>query len=492
MIERLKSLARETLVYGFSTVLGRLLNVLLLPLYTHTLRPGDYGVVATLFAYIAFLNILYTRGMELAYMRQASAESGESRLFSTAFWSLAAGALGFSALLHVLADPLAAAAGLGSGGTTLVRYAAWIMATDAIAVIPLAELRLTHQAWTFVGVRAANIALNVALSIIFLAGLGLGVEGVLMATLAASSASLAMLAPVVARRLGAEFDRDSHGALLRFGLPLVPAGLATTAIQVLDRPILKALTDDASVGLYQANCKLAAFMLLGVNMFDAAFRPFYLQRAADPDHREVMARVMTYFVAGATAFLLAVWLFLPDIVALPMPGGRTLIHRDYWPGLRIVPWIMLGYLLHGVYFNLLAPLSLARRTDLVAYATAAGAAINVAGNFALVPRWGIDGAAAATVLAYAAMAATLLTHARRVYPIPYEYSRLAKVGACGAGLAAAASIWPAAMSASGGAGLLARLALLGLFPAALAACGFLAPEERRVLLGARRGERGGV
>lgn len=487
MFGELKRLGRETLVYGLSTVVGRLLNFLLLPLYTHTLSPSDYGVVATVFSYIAICNVLYSHGMDFAFMRFSRSQS-DTGDFSTPFWSLLTTSLAISGVIHFCAAPLAALAMVPAELSDIVRYSAWIMALDALSLVPFAELRLTHKPAAYAGIKVANIVLNVALNYVFLVRVPMGIRGVFLASLITAAATFVMVAPVLWMRLEARFDRTLHPQLMRFALPLIPAGLAAMMVQVIDRPILQRLTDDATVGVYQANYRLGIFMVMTVNMFDAAWRPFFIQRASEPGHQEIFARVMTYFVVAASLLFLAVTLFIPDIVALPLLRGKTLVHPSYWAGLGIVPVVTLGYLFHGIHVNLLAPVTLAKRTDLLAWATGIGVAVSVASNFLLIPRLGMMGAAAATLLAYISMSAALFLMARRVYPVTYEYRRLGHVAACLT--LSLAAFWAWGRPIAPFQGLALRAGLLLSFPALLLLTGFFDGEELSELKALAAGRRG--
>jgi O-antigen/teichoic acid export membrane protein len=299
---------------------------------------------------------------------------------------------------------------------------------------------------------------------------------VFLAAAAASAATLLMLAPVIVRKLDFSFDRPLYKELLRFGLPLIPAGLASMVVQVIDRPILMALTSGAAVGIYTANYKLGIFMQMVVNMFDMAWRPFILPRGDEPGVKKLIARVLTYFCAGGAFVVLAVSLFIKDLVALPLMGGKPLIHPSYWPGLPIVPVVLLGYFFNGVYYNFLAPINLAKRNDLVVIATALGAVVNVAANLLLIPRLDIMGAAWATLAAYFAMALALYALGNQVFPVEYEWPRLARL----AGVFAVCGVlarWAADGTAATRAGVLLSL------PVLLGAVGFFSPEE---LAAARR------
>jgi len=479
MLRDLKKLGKETLVYGLSTVVARLLNFLLLPFHTHYLTQGEYGAVAALFAYMAFFNVAYQYGMDQAYMRYAVEKDGlsDEDKFSTAFWSLLASSVLFSALLFFSADTFALWGGLPGRGT-LVRCAAGILLLDALSTLPFADLRLRHRAWLFAAVRSLNIVLTLALNVWLLAGLRLGSFGVMLANLVASAATMILLAPVAAQWLRPVFKGSLWRSLLRFALPLVPAGLGSMAVHAIDRPILLHLTDEATVGLYQANYRLAIVMMLVVNMFEQAWRPFYLQRSKEPDSGPVFGRVLTYYLAGALWLVLAFSLFMPDIVRLRL-FGVPLIHPDYWAGLGVVPIVLCGELFYGLYMNFMASIQLSKRTDVLPWATLLGAAVKILGTFALVPYWKLLGAAWATLASYGAMSLMLFFVGRKVYPIPYERGRVLHLLLAAA--AAASLAYGASVYCSGGLCLLSKAAALLVFPALLWATGFLSQDERDAL-----------
>ena len=487
MRKDLKLLGKETLVYGLSTVVARLLNFLLLPFYTHYLAPAEYGVVTTAYSYIAFLNILFLLGLDQAYLRfAAGAEDAQAEAsFSTAFWaSLAWGTAG-ALLLAAFAVPLARTGGLGFDAAPLVRCAAAILLLDTLASPAFAELRLRHRAWAYAGIKSFNIVLSVALNVAFVGGMRLGVLGVFMAGVVASAATLLLLAPVAAGRLRRRFVRPLAEEMLRFGLPLVPAGLGAMVVQVADRPILLKLTDSGTVGVYQANYRLGIFMMLLVSMFDQAWRPFYLERAGRPDTPALLARVLTLFLAAAAWSALALTLFMPDLVRLPLRGA-PLIHPAYWSGLGVVPIVLFAYVFYGAYVNFLAPVTIAKQTETIAAVTALGAAVNVIACFVLIPRWDMIGAAWATLLAYAAMAGQLYWFTRRAWPVPYEWRR---VGALAATTGAAGfAAWAMNGRLEPGSWLLARAAVLLALPLTWLAF-LLAPEGAKEAAPASRAVR---
>ncbi|MBI4387249.1 MAG: oligosaccharide flippase family protein [Elusimicrobia bacterium] len=481
MRAELRLLGRESLVYGLSTVVGRFLNFLLLPFYTHWLTTGEYGIVATVFAYLAFFNIFYQYGMDQAYLRFAAASSPDERArgFSTAQGALALTSLAFSGLLFIFAPQAAASCGLPSSLGDVPRLCAGILACDALAVIPFMELRRAHRSGRYVAIRTAGIALNVALNVFFLWHRRMGVPGVFLASLLSSAATLFLLAPILLQLWRPLFRKDIFLQFLRFSAPLVPSGLASMAVQVIDRPILKALTDDATVGIYQANYRLGIFMMLVVNMFDAAWRPFFMERAGRPESRKLFGRVLTYFMLGGSWIVLGLSLFIGDLARVRVLGG-SIIHPDFWPGLSIVPVVLLAYLFNGAYVNFMVQATWTKRTDLLIFATTLGAVVNIAANILLIPACGMMGAALATLFAYAAMAFCLFWTGQKLYTIPYEYARLARLALVFTTIGT--GTWALRRLELGPAPWIGvKAAALAAYPAILWLSGFFNEEERRAL-----------
>lgn len=467
MFRELRGLAKETAFYGLSTVLGRMLSFLLTPLFTHLLNRSESGVVQTAYSCIAFLTVVYGLGLDVAYLRFGRRDGKpDGGAFSGALASVASLALPVSGLMLLFAAKIAAALGIPPQLASVVRYAAAILALDALALMPYTELRGSHRAGTFAAIKTFGIALNLVLAWVFVRQLGLGVRGVFLANLVASSATLAILAPVLLSRLEAP-DRERLKEMLSFGLPLVAALLGAMIVQVADRPIMARLGGLDMAGVY-GNCyKLGIFMSLLVGMFDQAWKPFVLERSDRPEVDALIARVLTYFATLACWAFLAIAFFVEPFVKAPLFGGHSLFGAAYWDGLGIVPVVTLGYLFNGLYFVMLAPLMIDKRMKSVGAATWLGALVNVSVNFYLIPRWGMMGAAWATCAAYLTMAATVWTLGRRTRRTPYEWGRLAML-----------AVWTALLWApSSSVGLPARVLLVLAYPVGLRVSGFLHDEE---------------
>lgn len=433
MLGKLKRLFADTAIYGISTIVGRFLNFLLVPFYTHVLVPGEYGIVAYVYSFIAFINVLYGYGMESAYFKYSSTlEVGTAREnFSTPFISLLVTSALFSGILSFFAPGLARLADLPSNSAVVVTYTAGILFFDTIALVPFASLRMEGKAKLFAILKFVNIAVNVAANLVLLLVFHAGVVGIFLSGLIASAATAIMLLPTILRHFTPHFSTRLYHELLRFGLPYIPAGLAAMMIQVVDRPILKVLTNDDTVGIYQANYRLGIFMMLMVSMFDYAWRPFFLTNASDPGAKRLFSRVLTYFFLAMAAVFLALSFFLPDVIQVRI-FGKHLIAPDYWGGMAIIPVVLLAYVFLGIYNNLMAGIYIEKKTNYLPAITMAGGVTNVVANFVLIPVMGMMGAAIATLLSYAAMASILYVIAQRIYPVEYEWGRIGKIAAAAA------------------------------------------------------------
>ncbi len=428
MIDKITRLGKDTLIYGTSTVIGRLLNFLLVPIYTNFLSPNDYGITAYVYSLIAFLNVIYNYGMESAYFKYSSSlEVGTPKQnFSTPFISIAATSFIFSGILISLTTPITEIINIPIQYSSIILYSGLILFFDALVIVPFAYLRQKNKATVFATIKFLNIIVNVSLNILLLVEYKMGIEGIFISGAIASLVTFIFLLPTILKNLTFNFSGELYKLLLKFGLPSLPAGFALMIIQVIDRPILRALTNNESVGIYQANYKLGIFMMLVVSMFDYAWKPFFFARAKDVDAKELFARITTYFFLLMSFVLLLITFFIEDIVKIKF-FERFIIHPDYWVGLNIIPVIMLGYLFYGLSLSFSAGIYLEKKTIHLPTITFIAAAVNVAMNFLLIPTIGIMGAAVATLASYFAMSILMYFYSQKFYKIEYEFIRILKI-----------------------------------------------------------------
>ncbi|NUN69942.1 MAG: oligosaccharide flippase family protein [Bacteroidetes bacterium] len=429
MFEQLKRLGADTAIYGVSTILARLLNFALVPLYANILTTAEFGVVANVYSYIGFIIIFYSFGMESSYFRFASSkEIGDAKdNFSTPYLSVALVSGLFSLLMFLFAVPLTAAFQIDAGLYRVIMYTAGIMFFDAVVMVPYASLRLQRRAKFFAGTKIFNIVLTVVLNIITVYHLRWGIEGIFLSNLAASFCTFLFLLPTTASQLQFSVHRGLLRELLKFGLPIVPVGLSGIALQLVDRPILKLLMDDSAVGIYQASYRLGIFMALITGMFEFAWRPFFLSHAKDPDAKRLFARVMTYYLAVCAVVFLGLSFFLEDIIRYKFFGQRYILPPQYWDGLAIVPFVLLSYTFMGIGTILNAGIQIEKKTMYLFPTSLSGSLTKIVLTFVLVPVFGIMGAAYATLAGYIMVEVTLFIVVQRFYPIEYEYRRILKL-----------------------------------------------------------------
>ncbi|GMV52790.1 MAG: polysaccharide biosynthesis C-terminal domain-containing protein [Flavobacteriales bacterium] len=471
MSSKLRSLASDTLVYGVSTVAGRFLTFLLTPLYTNYLTASEIGDVTAIYAAIAFIAVVYSLGLEPAYMRffEQDNEQRSQSAFRAAFLGVALVGTLITIVTIVTAESVSASPflQLGKGGSRLVQIAAFIPLLDALVLIPYARLRMMRQPGQFALMRLLGIVINVALNAYFLIWLDMHIEGVLWASVITNVLVFLVFVPSVSLK-AAEPVWGIIKGMLRFGLPTVPASFSSIVVMVADRTVMLMLTSSATLGLYQTNFRLALPVMMFVTVFEYAFKPFYLQHRADDDVRLLLSRILTLFTAVCGLIFLVTALFMPYAVQLPFVGGKF-INPLYWKGLVIIPVVMLAYYFNGVYINLAAGLHITMRTWWLPISTGVAAIVNVVAMLVLVPQMDIMGAAWAKVIAYAASVIVLSVYARRVYPVQYDYKKLV-ITLLTTGVVYGLAVIPELASITG---IIARVAAVPVFILVLAAVGVI-------------------
>ncbi len=428
MFSQIKRLGADTAIYGISTIVGRFLTFLLVPFYTNVLSTSQYGIVANIYSYLAFLNVIYSYGMESAYFRYASSlENGDPKEnFSTPFFSIVVTSTIFSGLMIAFAVPLTHLFLISENFYRILYYSAGILFFDTLVIVPFASLRLAHRPKFFATLKIINITLNVTFNIISLVWLKWGVEGIFISGCASSALTFVLLLPHIVRSSAWKFSTTLYSALLKFGLPYIPVGLSGMVLQVIDRPMLRAFTNDSNVGIYQANYRLGIFMNLVTSMFDYAWKPFFLSHAKDEDAKILFSRILTYFLFLMSGIFLLISFFISDIVHIRV-FGRHIIHPDYWSGLSVVPVVLLAYIFGGVSIHLNAGIFIEKKTPYLLWTSGLAAVSNIVANFFLIPIYGFMGAAYATLIAYAISALALYVLVQRFYRVEYEFGRILKL-----------------------------------------------------------------
>ena len=431
----LKSLAKDTAIYGLSSIVGRFLNYLLVPLYTATLSAagGGYGVITNVYAYTALLLVILTYGMETTFFRFANKEGEDPRrVYSTALLSVGATSLAFAVLVVAFVGPISAAMGYADHPSYV-----WVMAVtvalDAFQCIPFAYLRYKKRPVKFAALKLANILMSIALNLVFFLALPAWYEstggeglvgriyspevGVGYAFYVNLFCSAALMLLLVKELTGFRYvlDRALLRRMLSYAWPILVLGIAgilnQTADKILFPYVYRGADAHAQLGIYGAASKIAMIMAMITQAFRYAYEPFVFGKAKDRDNRETYAKAMKYFVIFTLLAFLAVVGYM-DIL-------RHLIGRDYWEGLGVVPIVMAAEIMMGVYFNLSFWYKLIDKTIWGAWFSGAGCLVLILVNVLLVPRYGYMACAWGGFAGYGT--AMLLSYfvGQKHYPINY-------------------------------------------------------------------------
>jgi len=437
----LKKIAGETAVYGLSTVVGRLLNYLLVPLHTLVFLPNEYGIYSYLYSYIGFLMVTLTYGFETAFFRFSQDEKKET--WSTAIISLTTSTAFFVLLFFIFRNNIADLIEINQHP----EYITWftlIIAFDVLSAIPFAKLRLQGKAFQFAGIKIINILTNIALNVFFLwlcpklieqgdswqwlnsiYNSNIGIGYIFIANLVASGLTLLLLLPHYFQQK-LHFNFALWKKMMRYATPLLLVGIAAMVNEVLDRILLKKLlsgTDEyinAQIGIYSACYKLAILMTLFTQAYRMAVEPFFFSTSKQKNATIQYAQLMHYFVFFAGLVFIGVNFFI-DIFKY------FISNQSYWAGLKVVPILLMANLFLGIYFNLSVWYKLTDKTIYAAIISVIGASITIVLNYLLIPKIGFYGSAWATMLVYLSMCILSLVWGKKYYPVPYNLLKIASL-----------------------------------------------------------------
>lgn len=432
-----KKLASQTAVYGLSSVLGRMLNYLLVPLYTSVFAPGEYGIVTELYAYVAFLNVFFIYGLETAYFR-FSAQSKGYNYFNLALTSILISSIVFAGSIFLLSGEIASVLDYPDK-ENLIEWLALILAVDAIVAIPFARLRQQGQAYNFAVYKLSNIGINIFLNLFFLLACpeilktnpdhfvskiynpDLGVGYVFLSNLIANGLYILFFTSTWFK-FRITFNTIEWKRMMKYAWPVLIIGFAGVTNEMLSRAILKyrlpegfyeGYTNLESLGIFGACYKLSVFMTLAVQAFRYAFEPFFFAQAADKNSPKIFAQIMTWFVIFTAFSWLSISIFLPQIAPL------FLRQDSYLEALDTVPWLLGGGLMLGVFYNLSLWYKLTDKTLYGAYIGIIGAVATFVLNWILIPIIGYMGSAIASFSTYFLMVLISFFWGKKHYPVPY-------------------------------------------------------------------------
>ena len=432
-MSQIKKLAGQTAIYGLSSIVGRLLNYLLVPLYTRIFDPAQYGVVSEFYAIVTFLIVLYTYGLETALFRFSSKSEEKEKVYSNSLFMILFSSSLFSGVLILFSSKISNALGYPSNANYIIWFAL-ILAFDALTALPFARLRQEGRAKKFAFLKLLNIFSNIVFNLFFLLYLPvickanpqsifntiydptIGVGYVFIANLIASGVTFIFLVKEYSK-IVFPIDKVLIKEIIIYSIPLLIAGFAGMINETLDRAILKYLTPNKAtamyqLGIYSACYKLSILLTLFVQTFRYASEPFFFSNQNKEGSKELYAKVMDYFVFICSLIFLFIMLYL-DII-------KGFIGKQFHEGLFVVPILLMANLFLGIYLNLSIWYKLSGQTKYGAWFSMIGALITISMNFALIPIYGYLGAAWATLICYGAMMIMSYWIGQKFYPIPYH------------------------------------------------------------------------
>ena len=417
----MKRLAGETAIYGISSIVGKFLNWMLVPMYTRVLaNESDFGIVTNLYAWTALLMVILTYGMETGFFRFINKQEIKipMRVYATTLFSLAFTSVLFVMLILYALSPVSRALGYGAH-PEYVGMMSVIVAFDAFCSIPFAYLRYQRKAMRFATLKLLNIGLNIALVCFFLLLLRPEeqVKYIFVANLVTSGVTFLLLVPDMLPGLREKASFALLRQMLRYSFPILILGIAGILNQTVDKILFPFLFDDTDyantqLGIYGACFKVAVVMVMFTQAFRYAYEPFIFAKHRDSGGTAAYVEAMKYFHIFALVIFLGVMYYL-DIL-------KYFVAPEYYPGLRVVPIVMLGELCFGIYFNLSFWYKLTDQTEWGAYFSIIGCITTVAVILCFAPTYGYMACAWASLLSNLLMMLFSYFIGQRRYPIPYD------------------------------------------------------------------------
>jgi len=422
----LKKFFKDTIIYGLATVLPRLMNFLLVPLHTDKLQTVSYSDNTTFYVYAAFFNVLLTYGMETAFFRFFNKSEEKDKVFSTAFISLVTTTILFLIAVLVFNQDIA---GWLNISPKYFKILVGLLVLDTIVVAPFAYLRATGRPIKFAAIKIANILIYVALNYFFLwiiphfnfqfswfDNTDL-VQYIFIANLVASVITFLLLLPYFFKTK-IEFSKSIFKQLLKYGWPIMVAGLAYVVNENFDKWILPYLLDKDINGAYSACYKIAVFMTIFIQAFRLGAEPFFFSHSKEKNAQQTYALIMKYFVIAGSFMLVFIISYL-DVFKIALVKDQS-----YWKAIDIVPIVLLANLFLGIYFNLAIWYKLTDKTRYGMYLSIIGAIITIVFNLLMIEKIGFIAAAWATLAAYGTMMLLSFILGQKHYPVPYNLKQI--------------------------------------------------------------------
>lgn len=429
-----KNLFKQTLIYGLATVIPRIISFIVNPLFVYYLPDkGKMGEVSVIFSYLVFFNVVLSYGMETAFFRFYNTEENKKSVISTTTVSLFWSSIGFLLLALVFRKTLSSWSDIN---VEYITYTIWILALDALAIVPFSKLRAEKKPMKYATIKMTNVSIYLLLNVFFLALLpnmaannpngflstiyyeNFQIGYIFVANLVASLVTFVLLIPNYIN-ITWKFDYLLWRKMMKYGLPILVAGIAFAVNEHFDKILLDWMHVPMSdIGAYSACYKIGMFMVLFRTAYTLGIEPFFFSHASNENAPQTYATITKYFVIFGSFICLFVIVFI-DLLKLPLVP-----RKEYWDAIKVVPLIVLANFFLGIYTNLSVWYKLIDKTRIGAYISIIGAFITLALNYLLIPTMSYYGSAIATIAAYGSMMIISYKLGQKSYPIPYDMNKI--------------------------------------------------------------------
>lgn len=436
----LKKLAGETAIYGVLSIVGRFVNYWLTPLYAWTFLPEEFGILSNILAYVAFIQVVLTYGMETSYFRFAARSENSEKVFTTSMVSLGITSVAFIILVLGFSKNISGWISY-EGHQNYIIWMGITVALDTLAAIPFAKLRLKSRPIKFATIKLVNIALSISLNVFwiylcpkilqsnpdsfvqYIYNPGIGIGYAFLSYLVASAITLLFFIPDL-KINKSNFDGALLRQMLKYGWPILVIGVAGMVNLQIDKILLPKLIVGSDkplyeLGVYSANSKLAILMMLFIQAFRFSFEPFLFSHYKNEDSKKVYAVIMKYFVILGLIIFLGV-MFYMDILKFFIGSSKS----GYHEGIKVVPWLLMGNLFLGVFYTQSLWYKLTDQTHFGARFAIVGAVITIVLNILLIPVLGYMACGYAFFAASLVMTITSYIVGQKYFPVKYDLKRM--------------------------------------------------------------------
>lgn len=419
-----KRLVAQTVIYGLGIILNKSVNFILLPLYTKYFTPEETGLFTLVQSLSLFLGVIYAFGIETSFMKffiDARDDKAKAQIYTSSIVLLSTTSIILSALLFFFSSGITDLFGFTGRDESiyLIKILSILLIVDTVYRFPLLLFRARLDSRTYSYINMLTFFVNIISNVIFIVILRTGVEGIFYSYIISVGVTLIAGLIITSNYITRDISFKRIQELLSFGNKFIYIGIFAILIDMSDRFFLKYFYDESVVGIYWANYRLAAIMSLIIAAFKFSWTPYFLNLKEHPENKKIISSVFTYFVFAGLLMFLIFGLFMNGLVKFSL-FGFTLLDPSYWEGLTIVPMILLAYFFSGAYSVLNAAPFFTDNTGSILVITFSGFVINILFNFLLIPSFGMNGAAAATMVTYFVMFLIIYYYSQKIYKIDYD------------------------------------------------------------------------